>query len=389
MAQTLLSPLPSLDDPEPQPVVLARGRRTMTAPRALLTIVVCLVTWGLLFSPVLERTAESGPIGARRTAALAVLRPLAAISNALSVGRTTDAVMRALGRDPDAPAGGELVLPDFDLPPLPSLQPEPSPPPPPSPQAETHSGAPSPSHDGSNRPSRSPDPEPAPDQIRNPTEDDKLRVAVVGDSLSQGLGPAVARLFDADVSRVLPLGRQSTGLARQDYFNWRAGMRKIVTEFRPDLVFVMLGSNDDQAQITAEGDAVRLGSTAWVQGYRERATEFLEEATSAGTRVVWVGIPVVAERQRWEFYRRVNDIYEDVALDAGPLATYVDAWRLFQGRDGGYTAYLRNDRGDLQQMRAGDGLHFTPTGYGYLGRSAIQAAAEAFGLPQKAVVFRI
>jgi hypothetical protein len=40
-------------------------------------------------------------------------------------------------------------------------------------------------------------------------------------------------------------------------------------------------------------------------------------------------------------------------------------------------------------MRAGDGLHFTPTGYGYLGRSAIEAAAEAFGLPQRAVVFRI
>jgi hypothetical protein len=388
MAQTTLSPLPSLDDPEPRPAAPTSGRRTTTASRAFLTTVVCLVAWGLLFSPVLKRDAESGPVGARRTAALAVLRPLAAISEALSVGRTTDAVMRALGRDPDAPAGGELVLPDFDLPPLPPVQAENSPPPP-SPKAEPYSGAPSPTEPGPNRPTPSPDPEPSPDQIRNPTEDDKLRVAVVGDSLSQGLGPAVARLFDADVSRVLPLGRQSTGLARQDYFNWRAAMRKIVTEFRPDLVFVMLGSNDDQAQITPEGDAVRLGSTAWVQGYRDRATAFLQEATSAGTRVVWVGIPVVAERQRWDFYRRVNEIYEDVALDAGPLATYVDSWRLFQARDGGYTAYLRNDRGDLQQMRAGDGLHFTPTGYGYLGRSAIQAAAEAFGLPQRAVVFRI
>ena len=85
----------------------------------------------------------------------------------------------------------------------------------------------------------------------------------------------------------------------------------------------------------------------------------------------------------------MNDIYEEVALDAGPLATYVDAWGRFEGRDGGYSAYLRNDRGDLQQMRAGDGLHFTPTGYGYLGRSAIQSADEAFGLPQKAVAFRI
>lgn len=387
MATTLLPPLPSLDDPEPRPAELAPGRRTATARHGLVTIVVCLVAWGLLFSPVLERNAKSGPVGARRTAALAVLRPITAISDALLVGGTTDAVMRALGRDPDAPAGGELVLPAFELPPLPSMQPDTSSPTP-SPQAETHSGAPSPLDNDSPRPKPSPEPEPAPDQIRNPTEDDKLRVAIVGDSLSQGLGPAVARLFDADVSRVLPLGRQSTGLARQDYFNWSSAMRKIVAEFRPDLVFVMLGSNDDQAQINTDGDAVRLGSTAWVQGYRERAAAFLEEAISAGSRVVWVGIPVVAERERWGFYRRVNDIYEGVARDAGPLATYVDAWKLFQGRDGGYTAYLRNDHGDLQQMRAGDGLHFTPTGYGYLGRSAIEAAAQAFGLPQKAVVFR-
>jgi uncharacterized protein len=385
MATTLLPPLPSLDDPEPRPAAPTPGRRTVTARHGLLTIVVCLVSWGLLFSPVLERNAQSGPFGARRTAALAVLRPIAAISDALLVGGTSDAVMRVLGRDLGAPPGGELVLPPFELPPLPSLKPETSPPPR-IPQAETHSGAPSPNRNESNRPT--PAPEPAPDQIRNPTEDDRLRVAIVGDSLSQGLGPAVARLFDADVSRVLPLGRQSTGLARQDYFNWRAAMRKIVTEFRPDLVFVMLGSNDDQAQIAPDGEAVRLGSTAWVQGYRERAAAFLEEATSAGSRVVWVGIPVVAERQRWDFYRRVNDIYEGVARDAGPLATYVDAWELFQARDGGYTAYLRNDHGDLEQMRAGDGLHFTPTGYGYLGRSAIEAAADAFGLPQKAVVFR-
>ena len=385
MATTLMPPLPSLDDPEPPPAAPARGRRTVTARHGLLTVVVCLVSWGLLFSPVLERNAKSGPVGARRTVALAVLRPVTAISDAFLVGGTTEAVMRALGRDPDAPAGGELVLPTFELPPLTSPQPQTSPPPP-SPPAETPLGAPSPNSDGSDHPG--PAPEPAPDQIRNPTEGDELRVAIVGDSLSQGLGPAIARLFDADVSRVLPLGRQSTGLARQDYFNWSAAMRKIVAEFRPDLVFVMLGSNDDQAQITPDGDAVRLGSTEWVQGYRERAAAFLEVATSAGTRVVWVGIPVVAERERWGFYRRVNDIYEGVARDAGPLATYVDAWKLFQARDGGYTAYLRNDHGDLQQMRTGDGLHLTPSGYGYLGRSAIEAAAEAFGLPQKAVVFR-
>jgi len=103
---------------------------------------------------------------------------------------------------------------------------------------------------------------------------------------------------------------------------------------------------------------------------------------------VWVGIPIVRDRQRWDFYRRVNDIYEQTAAD-DPLATYVDAWDLFQTRSGDYGAFLRNERGVLQEMRAGDGIHLTPTGYAFLARQAIRAAAAEFDLPQRAVTFKI
>ncbi len=221
-----------------------------------------------------------------------------------------------------------------------------------------------------------------------PTTSNKLRVAVIGDSLAQGIGPAIERWMDPEFVRVLSLGRISTGLSRQDYFNWQAGMRQIVEEFRPDLVFVMLGSNDAQAQIGRDGSEIPVGSVEWVEGYSERAAGLLREATRAGTRVVWVGIPVVEERQRWDFYRRVNGIYRDAA-NADPLGTYVDAWSAFEARDGGYAAFIRNERGELQLMRASDGIHFTPVGYGALARIAIRTAGEAFGLPQDAVLFRI
>ena len=125
-----------------------------------------------------------------------------------------------------------------------------------------------------------------------------------------------------------------------------------------------------------------------MNGYRERAELLLREATRAGTHVVWVGIPVVADRWRWEFYRRVNDIYRETAATS-PLATYVDSWAAFDAKDGGYTAFVRNERGELQEMRGPDGIHFTPTGYGYLGRIAIRAASAAFDLPEKSVTFRI
>ena len=354
-----------------------------TSPRdVFITIVVCLLLWTLLVSPILKRSAEAGPIGARRTAALALLRPLVTISNALFLSDATGAVERALGRDPNGQPGGELALPAFDLPdgsdgapPRPSLA---------AGGTRRENGHEGKGHGhGSNAAA-----EPEVDAIRTPTPSNKLRIAVIGDSLSQGLGPAIERWMNPSVVRLLSLGRQSTGLSREDYFNWQAGMREIVEQFRPDVVFVMLGSNDAQAQVSPSGSEIPVGSMEWGYGYRERAELLLREATRAGTHVVWVGIPVVADRWRWEFYRRVNDIYRETAATS-PLATYVDSWAAFDAKDGGYTAFVRNERGELQEMRGPDGIHFTPTGYGYLGRIAIRAASAAFDLPEKSVTFRI
>jgi hypothetical protein len=43
----------------------------------------------------------------------------------------------------------------------------------------------------------------------------------------------------------------------------------------------------------------------------------------------------------------------------------------------------------LVEVRAPDGVHFTSTGYGFLGKMAIRAADEAFGMPKKAVSFHV
>jgi hypothetical protein len=349
------------------------------------TMVVCLALWTVLAAPNLERLAEAAPVGGRRTAALALLRPLASLSRFLFLSEATGSVERALGQDPEAPAGGELVLPELDLPKA-SISPADLPPP-----AAEDEPAPAgnpdepPREDAPDPPAK---PDAAPTGIRTPTRTNRLRVAVIGDSLSQGLGPAIGQWFDPEYARVLSLGRQATGLSRQDYFNWRSGMFQIVEEFRPDLVFVLLGSNDAQAQVSPSGSEIPVGSMEWIDGYRDRAEQLLREATKAGTHVVWVGIPVVADRWRWDFFRRVNDIYREAAA-ASPLATYVDSWAAFDARDGGYTAFVRNERGELQEMRAPDGIHFTPSGYGYLGRIAIRSAAAAFDLPERSVTFRI
>jgi hypothetical protein len=377
--QTMERPIVALN--EARPPGPPEPRRA-SARDVFVTIVVCLSLWALLAAPLLQRSAEAGPVGARRSAALALLRPLVAISNGLLLSRATGSIERTLGRDPDEAPGGELALPAFALPPD-GFEPKPTHA---TPTGEPNpaESSPAPAHEGEGDGEAPPEGPVAASVLRTPTRSNKLRIAVIGDSLSLGLGPAIERWMNPSVVRVLSLGRQSTGLSREDYFNWQAGMRQIVEEFRPDLVFVMLGSNDAQAQISRDGTSIPVGSAQWVEGYRDRAANLLQEATGAGTHVVWVGIPIVEERQRWDFYRRVNDIYRDTA-SADPLATYVDTWTSFEGRDGGYTAFARNERGDLVAVRASDGVHFTPTGYAFLGRLAIGAADRAFGMPDKAV----
>jgi uncharacterized protein len=346
------------------------------------TIVVCLLLWTLLASPILKHSAEAGPVGARRTAALTLLRPLVAISEALFLSNATGTVERALGRDPNEQPGGELVLPAFDLPDGSDGAPAS---PPPAGDGKDHAN----DHDGKGDGRGSgAGAEPGVDPIRTPTPSNELRIAVIGDSLSQGLGPAIERWMNPSVVHVLSLGRQSTGLTRKDYFNWQAGMREIVEEFRPDLVFVMLGSNDAQAQISPSGSAIPVGSWGWVHGYRDRAEQLVREATGAGTRLVWVGIPIVKERQRWGFFRNVNEIYREAA-SSNPNSVYVGTWSAFEGRDGGYSAFVRNDHGQLVEVRAGDGVHLTQSGYGMLGKLALRGADVAFGMPQRAVAFRV
>src|SRR5665809_10167 len=85
-----------------------RGRRPAPAGRVLIVMLVGLVLWLLLAAPSLKRSAEASPDGARRTVSLAVLTPIVAASDLVGIEAASEAVERAIGRDPDAPPGGEL-----------------------------------------------------------------------------------------------------------------------------------------------------------------------------------------------------------------------------------------------------------------------------------------
>src|SRR5438105_1460031 len=80
----------------PDPVRPAR--RLGPAGRVLVVGLGGFLAWILLAAPALEREAATSPLGVRRSAALAVLRPLARVSAVLSHDRVGGVADRLLDR---------------------------------------------------------------------------------------------------------------------------------------------------------------------------------------------------------------------------------------------------------------------------------------------------
>lgn len=314
---------------EPPPV----RRRPLAAGRVLIVMLVCFLVWLLVDAHTIQREAQASPIGARRSASLTFMGPFGAISSWLGLGRLNSTVQSAFGNGGGAGAGSapptRIVIP----------HPRRTGPPP-------SVNAPLP-------------------LLAAPTAADPMKVLVVGDSIGEDFGLGLSRVMGSPRYKVIVDAHISTGLARPDYFNWPAQLAADLVKYRPDVVCVMLGGNDNQGFVT-NGRAYLFGTASWHREYQRRVREFADEALQVAQRVVWIGMPVMQNPNMSHQMAMLNSIYQKV-VGRTSGATYVDSWNLFVNRSGGYTAYLPDANGNLQQVREGDGVHLTADGADRLG----------------------
>jgi len=336
-------------------------RHMAPAGKVLVAMLVCLLVWGLLDARALKRAAEASPIGARRTAALAVLGPLFFVSRYTGMDALGSRISEALGRNPNQEPGGAITLPPTTTgaPPAPITKGRRT-----GHRLQTGGGTFA-----------------LPPPVRTPTRQQPERIVVVGDSFAVGLGLGVARTLGTPLARIVQQGREATGLARPDYFNWQAQVRADVQRFKPDIVVAMFGGNDFQSLVIPGGSAIaRSDVAAWSLLYRERVGDLMREATSGGARLVWVGLPPSRSPVLPDVaVHRMNDIYQSEASQI-PGVVYLDSWALF-ARNGGYSAFLPiGPAGRMTQARESDGVHFTFAGYAYLGRHVVALMHSLLGL---------
>ena len=219
-----------------------------------------------------------------------------------------------------------------------------------------------------------------PELRRQPTADDPLRVWVIGDSLAGGPGYSLgARGRATGVITTSVHGEGGTGLVRFDVFDWPA----YVAAERPpgslDLIVVLMGANDGQAMLPAQGGA-QFGTEEWDRAYAALVDALLDQLLEFSSRVYWVGPPIMADPGYDSTIRRINRILRQRAALRLEVR-YIDAYTLLSRR-GGYTTEFPGQGGEPIRVRSEDGSHFSPAGADRLARRLMEViTAELLEAP--------
>jgi len=187
-------------------------------------------------------------------------------------------------------------------------------------------------------------------------------IAVIGDSLAimaaRGLTDAYA---DKPQFAITSLARDSSGLTRDDYYDWPKAARDfLATKPKVDVAVVMLGLNDLQPLKTG-GETLEPLSDKWKAAYAQRVQNLVAPFHDAHIPVLWVGLPPMRDDKLNAQVVALNEILRDNAEQAG--GKYVDVWDAFADENGQYAAFGPDVEGQKAKLRSDpNGIYFTKAG---------------------------
>ncbi len=212
-----------------------------------------------------------------------------------------------------------------------------------------------------------------------PSTTSPLRVLEIGDSLGIDLGDQLLSRLDASgTARAVVASMGDSGLSNASYYDWSAHLATLLATDHPQVVVVFIGANDDQG-LSLDRAAAVPGTAAWVAGYAGRVDEVVREATDAGARIVWVGMPPMADPDLSAAMEVEDAIYRrETASFPGTL--YVSCTPVLGISSGGYETVGPDATGQPVVLRTPDGVHLTPAGAALLARTVIEAVDERWHL---------
>ncbi len=208
--------------------------------------------------------------------------------------------------------------------------------------------------------------------LATPTAQAPLRVIEIGDSLGIDLGLQLRAQLDATgVVDTTVLAQGDSGLCNTTYFDWPGELAVDLTTYHPEFVVVFVGANDDQGMYV-NGSGVAPGTPAWKVAYAGRVDTIVEEAERAGARVVWVGMPPMADPDLDAAVQVENGIFgQEVPKYPGTL--YLSSTTTLGTSLGGYQSTAADAQGNVVATRTPDGVHLTSAGAALLAAFVIHS----------------
>jgi uncharacterized protein len=206
-------------------------------------------------------------------------------------------------------------------------------------------------------------------------------VFIVGDSDAGTFGPYLQTLLDGTGIVETQLDyKVSSGLARPDFFDWPAEIARKLPEVDPDIVVATFGGNDAQGLAIESGEFIVGDPVAneaeWTEEYQRRAGAVMDQLLEGGRTLIWVGIPN-DDNPEVTARMAIQDRAAKAAAAERPEVIFVDTWKRFSGRDGGWAEFVIDPRdGEGKDVRAADGFHLNQTGAEILAIDIAQAIRD-------------
>ena len=196
-------------------------------------------------------------------------------------------------------------------------------------------------------------------------------IMVVGDSISVGIGAALARsLAKCDHVIVIQKGKISTGLNSPRFYNWETKLADFIREKQPDALVVSIGGNDAHNG---------TGSEAWAEDFSQKVDRFLRIALDHGVMVFWAELPPMRDAAFNRKVKVANAVMEAVCNKYNNC-TFVPTWNVSACTNQEF-CMAKNIDGKTVPLRTNDGAHFTFTGYMLLSRQILDHISSRTTMP--------
>lgn len=212
------------------------------------------------------------------------------------------------------------------------------------------------------------------------TGNGKVTVLEIGDSLGIDLGWGMQWALQSDPNvTLIQDAKGDSGLANTGFYDWPAVLEAELKADHPKIVVVFLGANDVQSFYSG-GQYVSFGSALWHQAYGSRVSQMMDEATAAGARVLWVGMPIMESPSFSANIATIDSIFSSEASSHAGV-TYYSSWPLFATPSGQYNGGTTDVAGSVMPLRDPDGIHLNDGGEDLLGLSVVKELRQLYRLP--------